>query len=59
MIANKKQECLPCPECGEDWLYGWEKPSLLKDFLSGLKQWCCVNCKKVFNVVPSQEREEQ
>jgi len=40
----------PCPKCGEDWLYDWEKLSLLKDFLAKQKIWRCAKCKTIFSL---------
>lgn len=46
--ANKDR--LPCPKCGENWMFGWEKPSLLKDFLAEKSQLRCAKCKTVFPI---------
>ena len=48
LITPAQIDKFPCPKCGEDWLYGWEKPSLLKDFLTKQEQWRCAKCKTIF-----------
>jgi DNA-directed RNA polymerase subunit RPC12/RpoP len=45
--GDKKPD-LRCPNCENDWFFGWEKPSEVKVLLEEKKGIRCSKCKEEF-----------
>lgn len=47
-IAEDKKDNLPCPTCGENWMYGWDNIIKLREFLTNKGIFRCCKCKEIF-----------